>query len=282
MRIINSVKSLRPVLATIRSRKKRIGFVPTMGALHEGHASLIRKSRRENNITVVSIFVNPNQFGPKEDFSSYPRPQKNDILLAKKEKVDIIFRPSEKEMYPTSFLTSIEVDGITQVLCGANRPGHFKGVTTVIGKLLNIVGPDTLYLGQKDAQQAVVIRRMINDLNWPVNVKVCPTVREGDGLAVSSRNAYLTAAQRRQAPILYGSLLSSRQKVLNGERSCAQIVSFIRTNITRHSACHVEYIACMDAMTLQPLKRFRGKVMIALAVKLGRTRLIDNIILKAT
>jgi pantoate--beta-alanine ligase len=280
MRVVKTVKSLRSLIATAKAQNRRIGFVPTMGALHEGHLSLIRKCRRETDFAVVSVFVNPKQFGPGEDFAAYPRPEKKDILLAKKEKVDIIFCPSEKEMYPTSFLTSIRVDRITETLCGASRPGHFHGVTTVVGKLLNIVGPDALYLGQKDAQQAVVLKRMAADLNFPVAVKVCPIVREGDGLAMSSRNGYLTPRQRTEAPVLFESLRIARKKVFAGERSTAKITGLIRTHIEKHSSGKVDYIACVDADSLAPLKRIKGKVMVALAVKLGQTRLMDNIIFR--
>ena len=219
MRIFNSARSLHNVIGLLKSRKKRIGFVPTMGALHRGHCSLIRHSRRENNITVVSIFVNPKQFGPKEDFDAYPRPEKSDISLAKKERVDIIFYPSEKKMYPTGFLTSVQVDTISRILCGKSRPGHFEGVATVVCKLLNIVAPDVLYLGQKDAQQAVVIKRMATDLNIPVAVRICPTIREKDGLALSSRNSYLSPHQRLEAPVLYRALRNAKQRALEGQHS---------------------------------------------------------------
>jgi len=280
MRIIKSIRSLRLSIKKIKTQNRSIGFVPTMGALHEGHLSLIRKSRRENAITIVSIFVNRKQFGPREDFSSYPRQEKNDILLAKKEKVDIIFYPSEKEMYPAGFLTSIGVDRITDILCGSSRPRHFQGMTTVVDKLINIVTPDVLYLGQKDAQQAVVLKRMVIDLNVPISVKVCPTVREADGLAMSSRNHYLTLCQREEATILYQSLKRAKKKVLTGERSATTIINFIRKQIKKHSSCAIDYIACVDADSLIPLKHVKGKVMIALAVNFGRTRLIDNMIFR--
>ena len=249
-----------------------------MGALHEGHCSLIRLSRRENDITIVSVFVNPKQFGPHEDFDAYPRPEKSDILLAKKEMVDIIFYPSEKEMYPTGFLTSVQVDRISHILCGKSRPGHFRGVTTVVSKLLNIITPDILYLGQKDAQQAIIIKRMVTDLNIPVTIRTCPIIREKDGLALSSRNSYLSPCQRLEAPILYRALRNAKQKAVKGEHSSLHLGRFIRSVITRESSGKVDYIACVDADTLAPLRRLRGKVMIALAVKFGKTRLIDNIV----
>lgn len=280
MRIIKTIPSLQSSIKKIKTQNQSIGFVPTMGDLHKGHLSLIRKSRRENAVTIVSIFVNRKQFGPKEDFSSYPRPEKSDILLVKKEKVDIIFYPSEKEMYPTGFLTSIRVDQVSNILCGSSRPEHFKGVATVIGKLLNIVTPNVLYLGQKDAQQAVVVTRMITDLNIPTAIKICPTVRETDGLAFSSRNRFLTSRQRTEASVLYQSLKQAKKKVLSGERSTARIINLIQTQIKRHSSCAIDYIACVDANSLIPLRRVKGKVMIVLAVKFGRTRLIDNMIFR--
>ena len=281
MRIVRNIQSLRREIKIIKDRNETIGFVPTMGALHEGHLSLIRKSRRENDAVIISIFVNPKQFGPKEDFRAYPRPEKKDILLAKEEKVDIIFYPSEKEMYPAGFLTSIDVGAITDFLCGASRPGHFRGVTTVVGKLLNIVAPDAMYLGQKDAQQAIVLRRMVADLDFPVTVKVCPTVREPDGLAMSSRNQYLTRHQRESATVLFQSLKDAQKRVLAGERNAAKIVRAVRATIAKHSPGKIDYIACVNANSLAPLKRLKGKIMIALAVKFGRTRLIDNIVFRA-
>ena len=278
MRVVKTIKSLRCAIKKIKSQNKKIGFTPTMGALHKGHLSLIRKSRRENDFTIVSIFVNPKQFGPKEDFKSYPRPEKKDILLANKEKVDIIFYPSEKEMYPTGFLTSINVETITGVLCGASRLEHFRGVTTVVGKLLNIVTPDVLYLGQKDAQQAVVIKQMTADLNFPAAIKICPIIREPDGLAMSSRNKHLTLHQRATAAVLFRSLKGAKISVLAGERNAIRIIRVIRAEIEKHSSGKIDYIACVNADSLLELKQLKGKVMIALAVRFGQTRLIDNIV----
>ncbi len=277
MRIVKTIKSLRSIINQEKAKKKKIGFVPTMGALHEGHLSLIRKCRRENDVVVVSVFINPKQFGPKEDFSVYPRPEKKDKLLAKKEKVDIIFYPSGKEMYPSGFLTNINVGQITASLCGASRPGHFQGVTTVVGKLLNIVDPNTLYLGQKDAQQIAVLKQMIADLNFSVTVKVCPIVREPDGLAMSSRNKYLTKAQRKEAAVLNQTLTQGQKKVLAGERKASNIIRQARTMIEKQTSGKIDYIACVNADSLIPLKQLKGKVLFALAVKFGRTRLIDNI-----
>jgi pantoate--beta-alanine ligase len=276
MRIVKKIKLLQSLSRKAKREDKRIGFVPTMGALHEGHLSLIRKAARENDVVVLSIFVNPKQFGPGEDFKSYPRPEKKDILLAKKEPVDIIFYPSGNEMYPEGFLTRIEVERVTEGLCGSSRPGHFRGVTTVVGKLLNIVSPDVIYLGQKDAQQAAVLKRVVRDLNFPVTVKVCPTVREPDGLARSSRNSYLTPKQRSEAVVLYGSLKDAKMKILAGERQPRKINQRIRSMIEKSSSGKIDYIACVDPETLVPLKQIHDKVMVALAVRFGQTRLIDN------
>ena len=206
MQIIRSPQEMHRALKRLKQKGKTVGFVPTMGALHEGHASLLRRARKDHDICVLSIFVNPKQFGPKEDFKKYPRPAKEDMALAKKEKVDIIFYPSAKEMYPPDFLTAVEVEGLSDVLCGQFRPGHFRGVTTVVAKLLNIVSPDEMYLGQKDAQQAVIIKRMVANLNFATTISVCPTIREADGLALSSRNKFLTSAQRSEAANIYRSL----------------------------------------------------------------------------
>jgi len=282
MRVIKQIRLMQSTIQSLKRQGKKIGFVPTMGALHEGHASLIKKCRRENDIVVVSIFVNPKQFGLKEDFSRYPRPEKKDNLLAKKEKVDIIFYPSERKMYPTNFLTSIAVDQLDQNLCGKIRPGHFKGVTTVVGKLLNIVDPDVMYLGQKDAQQAVILKRMAVDLNFPVQIKICPTVRETNGLALSSRNNYLNEKDRREAMVLFQSLKHAKKHVLSGERNAARIIRQIGRTITEGTSGKIDYITCVDYNTLMTVKNLRGKILIALAVHFSKTRLIDNIIVQVS
>ncbi len=278
MRVIKSVKPLQQFIKKAKLAGKTIGFVPTMGALHDGHRSLLRRCRRENDIVVLSIFVNPKQFGPREDFVKYPRRERDDKKLAKKEKVDIMFMPSAKEMYPEGYLTYIEVERMTRVLCGRSRPGHFKGVTTVVGKLLNILLPDVLYLGQKDVQQAAVLTRMVRDLNFPVTVKICPTVREADGLAMSSRNQYLTARERKEAAVLYRSLKEARRNVAGGNRLGTAVLGKIRSRIHRESSGRIDYVECVDADTLMPLERIQGKTIIALAIWFGKTRLIDNIV----
>ncbi len=278
MQVIRSVKALQRLIQKAKARSQRIGFVPTMGALHEGHFSLMRRCRRDNPLAVVSIFVNPKQFGPKEDFRKYPRMEEADRILAKKAGVDILFCPSENEMYPDDHLTYIDVEKITNPLCGRSRPGHFRGVATVVGKLLNMVMPDVLYLGQKDAQQVIIIKRMIRDLNFPVQVKVCPIVRDADGLALSSRNRYLTEKQRREAVIVYQSLREAKKRILEGERRTGKIAGMIRSRVTRNTSGRIDYVECVDAETLESLTRAGGKVMIALAAHFGKTRLIDNMI----
>jgi pantoate--beta-alanine ligase len=251
-----------------------------MGALHEGHASLLRRCRRENDLAVVSIFVNPKQFGPAEDFKSYPRPAEADRGLARKAGVDIVFYPPDKEMYPHPYRTYIEVEEMTGHLCGRFRPGHFKGVTTVVGKLLNIVQPDVLYLGQKDAQQAAVLRQMVRDLNFPIAVRICPTVRGCDGVAISSRNVYLSPQERHQAAVLFRSLQEAKEKMQSGERSLPAIIQGIRRRIFKETSGKIDYVECVNANTLEPLSSLEGKIMIALAVRFGPTRLIDNILVQ--
>lgn len=280
MKIITTIAQMQKASAKARRQGKKIGFVPTMGYLHEGHASLLRQCRKENNVVVLSIFVNPTQFGPNEDFRRYPRDKKHDVLLAKKENVDIIFYPSEKEMYPTGYLTNISVCKISNVLCGRSRPGHFDGVATVVTKLVNAVNPDVMYLGQKDAQQITVLRQLAKDLNWPLNIKVVPTVREKDGLAMSSRNKYLSTNERVQALSLYQSLQHARRLIKKGERNPKVITAYIRKIIEKNPLARIDYISCVDGNSLESVKRLKGNVLIAIAVFIGKTRLIDNICLK--
>jgi len=279
MQIIRNAKKAQDIILKAKRKGKKIGFVPTMGAFHEGHLSLMRKCRRENNLAIVSIFVNPKQFGPKADLSSYPRQQKKDVLLAKKENIDIILYPSEENIYPDRYLTYIEVKKITNTLCGKFRPGHFTGVATIVAKLLNIIPCDTLYLGQKDAQQSVIIKQMIQDLNFPCKVKVLKTVREKDGLAMSSRNKYLTQSQRREATILYQALKDAKNKILTGEKNPRIIERMISSKIKKCSSGRIQYIQCVDASSLESLKHLKGHVLIALAVYFGKARWIDNVVL---
>ncbi|MCX5697286.1 MAG: pantoate--beta-alanine ligase [Candidatus Omnitrophica bacterium] len=280
MVIIRTIKRLRQVLSGYNRKGRTIGFVPTMGALHYGHLSLIKACRRENKIVVVSIFVNPTQFGPGEDLKKYPRTLKQDAALCKKEGVDIIFYPDAKEMFPSGYETFVTVEGLSRELCGLFRPGHFRGVATVVAKLFNIVQPDIAYFGQKDAQQAAIVRRMVRDLNMPVKIKVMPTVREIDGLAMSSRNAYLNPLERKDALVLSRSLALAKRLVHDGVKDIAEITGKIREMILRVPKVKIDYIAVVDQEHLMPLKKISGKSLIALAVWIGKTRLIDNIIIK--
>jgi pantoate--beta-alanine ligase len=278
MRVVKTIIHLRQILNGARRRGKKIGFVPTMGYFHEGHLSLVRQSRKECDITVVSIYVNPKQFAPHEDFRRYPRDIKRDAAMAKKENVDILFIPSDNVVYPNGYLTYIDVEKISNALCGKSRPGHFQGVATVVAKFLNMVRPDVMFLGQKDAQQAAVLAKMVADLNFPVCIRVVPTVREKDGLAMSSRNVYLTSKERTEAPVLYRALKCAVTRIQSGERSASRITGIIHHMITQCSRGKIQYIACVDADTLEHLKILNGKILIALGVFFGKTRLIDNVI----
>jgi len=279
MKIIRSPRQMQQALKIFRSRGRAVGFVPTMGALHLGHLSLIRRCRRDNDITVVSIFVNPAQFGPKEDLKKYPRPMKKDVLLCRQAGVDFIFYPRPAAMYPPEFKTYVYVEGLSGLLCGASRPGHFRGVATVVAKLFNIVNPDRAYFGQKDAQQAAVIRRMVSDLNFPVQVTVMPTVREKGGLALSSRNAYLSRQERQDALALSASLRLAKKMAGSGVRDAAKIISAMRRLIQSKGSSRIDYAAIVDPLSLQGLKRITEKCLVVLAVRIGTTRLIDNIII---
>jgi pantoate--beta-alanine ligase len=274
-----TVEAVRHAVAAARGRGQSVGLVPTMGALHAGHTALIRAARAETDFVVVSIFVNPTQFGPKEDLARYPRPLADDLRLCAAEGVDLVFNPEPAAVYPPGFSTYVEVTGFQDVLCGASRPGHFRGVTTVVLKLFNIVLPDVAYFGQKDAQQVRVIEQMAADLNVPVRVRRCPTVREADGLALSSRNAYLDAEQRRQAPALARALAEVRQRVEAGERDAAALQRLLRERIEGTPGARLDYAALVDYDTLQPATEVRGTVLAALAVFFGTTRLIDNVLL---
>jgi len=279
MRVIRSIQEMYKLSESARKEGKIIGFVPTMGYLHEGHLSLIRIARKRCDLLVVSIFVNPTQFGPNEDLNSYPRDFERDSKLCEKEGVDVIFAPSAEEMYPDGYSTWVEVKGpVTEVLCGAFRPGHFRGVTTVVAKLFNIVQPHFAVFGQKDAQQLVVIKKMTRELNFPVEIVAAPTVREKDGLAMSSRNEYLNEKERKVAPKIYQSLILAKNMLLRGERDTEKIKNEMRKFLESAKLIKVQYIDIVDADTLEPLKNARGRVMVALAAFLGKARLIDNII----
>jgi pantoate--beta-alanine ligase len=277
MRIIRSISQMRKISGALKRKGRTIGFVPTMGALHAGHLSLIRQCRKDNDITAVSIFVNPIQFGPKEDLKRYPRPFRKDVSLCQKEKVDLIFYPRAADMYPQDFKTSVEVKELGDLLCGAFRPGHFRGVATAVSKLFNIVGPDIAYFGQKDAQQAAIIERLARDLNFPLKIKVLPTVREIDGLALSSRNVYLSGKERQDSLVLSKALGLARELIRHGQRNAPRIISRIRALILAKKSAQIEYIAIVDNRDLRPVKIINENCLIALAVRFGKTRLIDNL-----
>ncbi len=277
MRFIRSVNEMQKISSVFRSQSKTIGFVPTMGALHEGHLSLIRQARKDNQITVVSIFVNSLQFGLHEDLKCYPRPIKKDLSFCKKEKVDFVFYPQSEKMYPEGFKTTVDVGEMGNVLCGVSRPGHFRGVATVVSKLFNIVQPDIAYFGQKDTQQAVIIQRMVVDLNLALRIKVMPTVREKGGLALSSRNSYLSAQERSDALVLSRSLYLARDLIRKGQRGCRKIISQMKSLISSNTRARIDYVDIVDLDTLKPLDKIQDKCLIALAVRIGKVRLIDNV-----
>lgn len=271
---------MQRLVKKLKSEGKTIGFVPTMGYLHEGHLSLARQAREDTDIVVMSIYVNPLQFGPKEDFQRYPRDLKRDVKLAKSVGVDIIFTPSDEEMYPPDYVTYVEVEKLTERLCGQFRPGHFKGVTTVVTKLFNIVKPDIAYFGQKDAQQARVIEKMVEDLNMDIKIKIMPIVREKDGLAMSSRNVYLSSEERKKAVSLYLALRKAEGLISQGEREPEKIIEEMKKILVKSGVSRIDYIEIVDSQNLKPLKKIKGKFLIALAVWIGKTRLIDNTIIE--
>jgi len=280
MRIIRSIKEMSGFSKKMRVKGKSIGFVPTMGALHEGHLSLVRQAHKENDIVVVSVFVNPIQFGPKEDFRKYPRNIKRDARLCKSEGADIIFYPDIKNIYPENYKTYVVVEDLGALLCGKFRPGHFKGVATIVAKLFNIVNPNIAYFGQKDAQQAVIIKKMAQDLNMPFQIKVMPIVREEGGLAMSSRNIYLNKNERRDAQVLYQSLIMAKSLIRQGHTGPSSIIKEIRQLINKKKNAKIQYISIVGPKDLLPVDNIRKKVLIALSVWIGRARLIDNIIVK--
>ena len=278
MQVVHQKSELRELVHVIRSQNKSIGFVPTMGYLHQGHLSLIRRARQENDVVMVSVFVNPTQFGPNEDLDAYPRDTPRDLDLLEAERTDVAFFPSVEELYPEDFTTYVAVEGpMTQVLCGRSRPTHFRGVTTIVTKLFHLVDPQRAYFGQKDAQQVVVLQQMVRDLDFDLEMVICPTVREADGLAISSRNAYLTPDQRAQAPGIARALFEARELITNGERRAQKIVDHLHKRITDIDSAVIDYVSITDASSLKEVDVLDGQVLIAVAVKLGRTRLIDNI-----
>jgi pantoate--beta-alanine ligase len=277
MRVIRDPRAVRRQIRRWRTRGETVAFVPTMGAFHRGHLSLMQRARRVADRVVVSIFVNPAQFGPREDFAAYPRNPRRDLSLARREEVDLCFLPDTAALYPEGLTTEVHVAGLEHRLEGRTRPTHFAGVALVITKLLHITEPDVLLLGQKDAQQAVILETLVRDLDLPVRVIRGPVVREPDGLAMSSRNIHLDVRQRQAAPVLWRALSAARAAARNGERSAARIKAIVRREIRKERQLRLEYVALVDARTLEDLKTLRGRVLIPLAARLGRTRLIDNV-----
>ncbi|GAB6990268.1 pantoate--beta-alanine ligase [Paenibacillus pini] len=291
MKVVRTITELRSELKDLKSERGvdgKIGLVPTMGFLHQGHASLMRKAKDLSQIVVISIFVNPIQFGPGEDFETYPRNEAQDLELAEKEGVDLVFIPTVEEMYPVPTKTIIHVSAVTERLCGASRPGHFDGVTTVVSKLFNIVQPDMAFFGMKDAQQVAVLQQMVNDLNINVDIVPCPIIREQDGLALSSRNVYLSAEDRAQALVLSRSLQAAKQALESGEARTAQEVRDVLVSIINQSShAVIDYTEVLSFPTLEPyedhedLSERNHATLIALAVKFGKTRLIDNVLIES-
>lgn len=273
---VSTIKELREYTKKWRREGLSIGLVPTMGYLHEGHRSLIDKAVKENDRIVVSIFVNPTQFGPNEDLSTYPRDIDRDKELCEKAGASIVFNPEPSEMYFNNASTYVDVENLTKGLCGAKRPGHFKGVCTIVSKLLNIVNPDKAYFGEKDAQQLAVIRRMVRDLNFDIEIIGCPIIREKDGLAKSSRNAYLSREERAAATILNKSLMEGKELLENGEISAEVIKSKIKSEIDSELLAKIDYIEIVDKYTLEPVRNIKSSILISIAVFIGNTRLIDN------
>lgn len=274
--VIGTINEVRNIVKEWKSQGLTVGFVPTMGYLHEGHESLIKKAHEENDRVVVSIFVNPIQFGPKEDLSTYPRDLESDTVLCKGAGADIIFHPENEEMYFEDFSTFVDMKGLTDELCGKSRPTHFRGVCTVVSKLFNIVAPHRAYFGEKDAQQLAVIKRMVRDLNIDVEVIGCPIVREKDGLAKSSRNTYLSEDERKAATILNKALTEAKNKIADGERGASNIINSITETISTEALAKIDYVQVVDSFSMESVSTLEKSVLVAIAVFIGKTRLIDN------
>ncbi|MFZ2357247.1 MAG: pantoate--beta-alanine ligase [Candidatus Omnitrophota bacterium] len=282
MKIIRSLREMVDFSKSYRLKQKTIGFVPTMGALHDGHLRLIKQARKDNQVVIVSIFVNPAQFGPREDFKKYPGNLTKDALFCKKEGVDAIFCPDAGKMYPKNYKTFVTVQGLSDILCGKSRPGHFKGVATVVLKLFNIVQPDYAYFGQKDAQQAAVIKTLVRDLNIPVKIKVVPTVRANDTVALSSRNQYLNAQERIEAQVIPRALNIARVLIQNHIKDPNKVISAMRKIILKAEGAKIDYISIVDKQNFKRLKKISNGCVIVLAVWINKTRLIDNMIVNLT
>ena len=279
MKLVHTIKEVREIVSEWRKEGLTVGLVPTMGYLHEGHQSLIRKSVEQNDRTVVSVFVNPIQFGPTEDLEAYPRDINRDMKAVEEVGGDLIFNPEPAEMYPGHFTSFIDTTETTELLCGAVRPIHFRGVCTVVGKLFNIVRPDKAYFGQKDAQQLATIRRFVRDLNFPVEIVACPIVREEDGLAKSSRNTYLSPAERQAALILSQSLKKGKALIEQGEKSAEKVKEVITESLKTEPLARIDYVEVVDFENIQRVETIEGETLVAIAVYIGKTRLIDNFII---
>ncbi|MGI6730808.1 MAG: pantoate--beta-alanine ligase [Anaerovoracaceae bacterium] len=279
MKIVNAISEVRENIKAWRKEGLTVGFVATMGSLHDGHKSLIDRASKENDRVVVSIFINPLQFGKNEDFDRYPKDIEQDSIICDSAGADLIFNPDVNEMYGENFVTLVDMTGLTETLCGKSRPGHFRGVCTVVTKLFNIVTPDRAYFGQKDAQQAAIVRKMAQDLNMDIEVITCPTVREADGLAKSSRNAYLNNVERKVATVLYGALEAAEHKFQNGSRKSKEIIAAIEEKLGTEKMVEMDYAEVVDLHTLKPISTVKSPALIAVAIYIGKTRLIDNIII---
>ena len=280
MKVLRTIDDTRNLSWGTRASGSRLGLVPTMGALHAGHLSLVRAAKAKSDVVAASIFVNPTQFGPNEDFTRYPRDLNRDLALLEREGVDVVFVPSVEEMYPQQSVTWVTVDGLSDRLCGKSRPGHFRGVATVVAKLFNIVEPDLAFFGQKDAAQVAVIRRMVRDLDMSVAIEVCPIVREPDGLAMSSRNAYLSPEQRQDSLVLFRALTRARELFNSGERNPAALIADARQELATKPAVRLDYFEIVDPNELTPLATINRPALAAVAAFVGNTRLIDNIVLE--
>jgi pantoate--beta-alanine ligase len=279
MKICKTISDMRAASRGSHREGQRLGFVPTMGALHEGHLSLVRAAKAKCDVVAVSIFVNPLQFGPSEDLAKYPRTFERDRDLLEKASVDILFAPAPEEMYPAGAVTYVTVEGLSEKLCGRSRPGHFRGVTTVVAKLFHIVEPDLAFFGQKDAAQSTIIRRMVRDLNLPVEIIVCPIVRETDGLAMSSRNAYLSPQERRSALVLSRSLTAVKNRFDQGERNASMLIEAGKHVLSQETGVRLDYFEIVNPSTLDSMQELTSSALVAIAAFVGHTRLIDNILL---
>jgi len=280
MKILTTIAETRAACGAARMEGKHLGLVPTMGALHEGHLSLMRAAKAQCDVVAASIFVNPTQFGPKEDLAKYPRDLQRDSALLQQEGVEFVFVPSVEEMYPAGAVTWVTVEGMSAKLCGRSRPGHFRGVTTVVAKLFHIIEPDVAFFGQKDAAQAAIIRRMVRDLNFPVEIVVCPIVREPDGLAMSSRNSYLDPGQRKAAQVLHRALMSMQNLFDKGERRAEKLIAAGKQIFAQEPSVRLDYFEIVDPESLDPVDQISDHALVAVAAFVGTTRLIDNLLLK--